>query len=240
MALSTAECDAMIAAAAKGKATLAVGHLRRFFHSSRFVKRAIELELLGPITGFDAREGTIYSWPAASDFTFRKESGGGVLSDQGAHTLDTLLWWLGEPESVEYRDDAEGGVEADCEIRLRMKNGAQGVVELSRTRELRGTVILHGERGSLEIESKFDSDVQLRLPGEDTYLDGRTLRTDEPAEDVNDIFRRQLADFIGAIRQGRDPVVSGTEARRAVACLEACRAVRQPLELPWQRGAQEV
>jgi len=55
-------------------------------------------------------------WKVASDFMFRKEAGGGVLADTGAHLLDLLLWWLGDYESVEYCDDAVGGVEADCEL----------------------------------------------------------------------------------------------------------------------------
>lgn len=237
MAVTPDECDAMIAAADAGRAVLAVGHLRRFFHSSRFVKRSLESSLLGRILSFDAREGTVYSWPAASDFTFRADAGGGVLFDQGAHTLDTLLWWLGDYRSLSYRDDSEGGVEADCEIRLVMQSGAEGIVELSRTRDLRGSVIIRGERGTLEVESKFDSFIRLRLDGEETYLDGRALRCDEPGEDVNDIFRRQLAEFVAAIRERRAPLVSGREARRTVACLAECRAVRRPLELAW-RSAQ--
>ena len=56
----------------------------------------------------------------------------------------------------------------------------------------------------------------------------------EPTEDVNDIFGRQLANFVDAVRLKRQPLVSGEEARRAVACLEDCRKVRQPLELAWR------
>jgi predicted dehydrogenase len=237
MAMTTSECDAMIAAAEKGGATLAVGQLRRFFHSSRFIKRAVDGGLLGKITGFDMREGTIYAWPAASDFTFNPKAGGGVLADQGAHSLDTLLWWLGDWDSVEYFDDAMGGVEADAEIRLRLKSGAEGIVELSRTRELRHSVLLTGERGTLEVETGFDSKIDIRLTGEASYLTGRTLREDDPGEEVTDVFRRQLADFVNAVHTKAPPLVTGAEARRAVALMEACRARRQPLDLPWRAAS---
>jgi predicted dehydrogenase len=237
MAMTAAECDAMIEAARQGGATLAVGQLRRFFHSSRFIKRVVDSGMLGRIKAFDMREGTVYSWPAASDFTFKPSAGGGVLADQGAHSLDILLWWLGDFDQVEYRDDAFGGVEADAEIRLVLQSGATGVVELSRTRNLRHSVVITGERGTLEVDTQFDSAIAIRLEGEATYLSGRALRDDAPGEDVTDVFRRQLADFVDAIRQRREPLVSGREGRRAVAAMEACRAHRQPLELPWRAVA---
>lgn len=237
MAMTTAESDAMIEAAKKGGATLAVGQLRRFFHSSRFIKRAVASGLLGKITGFDMREGTVYAWPAASDFTFSPKAGGGVLADQGAHSLDILMWWLGDWDSVEYCDDAFGGVEAEAELRLRLKSGAEGIVELSRTRDLRHSVILTGEHGTLEVETGFDSKIEIRLNGEPSYLTGRALREEDPAEAVTDVFRRQLADFVDAVRSKREPLVSGVEGRRAVALMEACRARRQPLDLPWRATA---
>ena len=237
MALTVAECDQMIAAAEQGGATLAIGQLRRFFYSSQWIRRAVETGLLGEIRGFDMREGFVYSWPAASDFTLRKDAGGGVLADGGAHALDTLLYWLGDWESFEYRDDAEGGVEADCELRLKMRCGAEGIVELSRTRDLRNTVILRGSRATLEVESKFDSAVRLTLDGEEIVFGGRTFTDAKPEEDVNDIFRRQLTDFLGAIRERRTPAIDGHEGRKAVALIEACHEQRQPLELAWRAWA---
>jgi predicted dehydrogenase len=47
------------------------------------------------------------------------------------------------------------------------------------------------------------------------------------------VFDRQLADFVSAVRQGTPPLVSGIEARRAVALVEACYARRAPLRFPW-------
>lgn len=236
MALTVAECDAMIEAADRSGRVLAVGQARRWFDSSRFIKRMLDDGLLGPIRSFDMREGFVYDWPAASDFTFKKEAGGGVLADAGVHALDTLLWWLGDHDSFDYFDDAAGGVEADCELRLKLRCGAEGIVELSRTRDMRNTVQIVGERGSLEVDSRFNSLVELRIGDQDLVLSGRakSIATGEE-EDVPALFARQLADFVGAIREGRPPFVPGSEARRAVALIEACHANRQPLDLPWNR-----
>ncbi|MCX6022034.1 MAG: Gfo/Idh/MocA family oxidoreductase, partial [Chloroflexi bacterium] len=152
MALTAAECEAMNAAAEESGAVLAAGLMRRYIRLNRWVKDAIAAGRIGRVLSFDIREGFVYNWPVASDFFFRKEAaGGGVLMDTGAHTLDSLIWWLGDVDSVRYFDDSYGGVEADCEAHITMQSGATGIVELSRTRELRNTAIIRGEKGTLEV-----------------------------------------------------------------------------------------
>src|SRR5713226_7943556 len=124
IALSVADCDDMLRAAEEGRALLAVGMTRRFIHASRFVKWAIDSEFIGRIHSIDMRDGCAYSWPITTDFPFRKETaGGGVLMDTGVHTLDQLLWWMGDIDSLEYYDDNYGGVEAECELHLTFKSG---------------------------------------------------------------------------------------------------------------------
>ena len=36
-----------------------------------------------------------------------------------------VLWWFGDYQSFLYRDDAMGGVEADCLLELEMRDGAR-------------------------------------------------------------------------------------------------------------------
>jgi predicted dehydrogenase len=233
MALTLAECDEMIRAAEENQRVLAVGLVSRWFGVARYVKRILDSGLLGPIRSFDVREGMIYSWPVASDFMFRRETGGGVLADTGAHVLDLLLWWLGDHARVDYRDDASGGVEADCELELELASGATGIVQMSRTRDLRNTWILRGEHGTLEVMRRFDASFRLALEGEGLELKGGFEHAGE-AEDPLECFRLQWADFLGAIESGRQPSLSGAEGRRAVALIEACQAARKPLANDWE------
>lgn len=234
MALTGAECDAMIAAARKSGAVLAVGLMRRFLTSYQFVHQALRSGVLGYVRRFDVREGSIYNWPVASDFFFRKETaGGGVLVDTGAHTLDTVLWWLGDVRSLEYFDDNYGGVEADCLLRLELEGGATGVVELSRTRKLRNTAIIEGDRARLEVDW-----VQARLTPRDgdVLLHGSVkpaLASSAPIDGYLEGMAASFGDWIDAIRSGREPAVPGGEARRSVALIENCYRQRQPLEQPW-------
>jgi predicted dehydrogenase len=233
MALSTRECDAMIAAAREGKAVLAVGLVSRWFGVARMVKTLLDGGVLGRVRRFDVREGHVYSWPVASDFMFRRETGGGVLADTGPHVLDLLLWWLGDAVRVEYRDDDRGGVEADCELDLELANGARGTVELSRTRELRNTWLLEGERGTLEVERRFASILELRLTGEPVELEGRLVQDGKP-EDPLGCFHRQWRDFVEAVADQRPSATPGEEGRRAVALIEQARTSRRPLAFAWE------
>lgn len=234
MALDTAGCDAMIAAASASGRVLAVGLVRRFYQASRFVKDVLDDGGLGTVTAVDAREGAIFGWQVVSDATFRRDQGGGVLSDIGAHLLDLLAWWLGDPGHLTYADDAMGGVEAECTIGMTFANGAPGRVELSRTRLLRNTIRIEGERGSLELGPSFDPEVRLELGRRGRRLSGTVAYRDAPrAERLEDVFLAQLDDFARAIHEGTEPLVPGREGRRSIALLDACRGVRRPLELPW-------
>lgn len=236
MAISTTECDAMIRAAEQNEAVLAVGLTRRFLWSAQFTKAILDVGLLGTIESFDVREGFAYNWPVASDFFFRKEmAGGGVLIDTGVHTLDTLLWWLGDVASFEYLDDNYGGVEADCELHVVMDNGATGIVELSRTRHLRNTAIIRGKKGTLEIHLHTNK-IRFRPRGVGFEAVGNVSpdsQRAQPEQSLVDLLSAQLADWVDAICNGNSPYVSGVEGRRSIALIEACYAQRKPLVPPW-------
>jgi len=236
MALTPEDCDRMIAAADRSGAVLAVGLLRRCSPSLQWVKRALEADALGPITSFELLEGAVYRWPVASPSMFRVE-GGGVLADAGAHALDLVLWWLGDYRSVVYRDDAMGGVEADCLVELEMESGARGRVELSRTRDLRNSCVIKGERGTIEVGTKTDSVVSLSWDGGPT-LSGRGVVASRPSPtNLVDLFEPQLRQFIAAIRFGEAPVVSGREGRRSIELLAECYRTRQLWTHHWDAGA---
>ena len=243
LAMDRVQCEAVIAAAAESGKVLAVGLMRRFRHGVRWLKSALDAGVFGPITSFDVREGWVYGWPVASSFFVQREaSGGGVLADLGAHTLDLLLWWLGEPESFEYSDDSYGGVEADCMLHLKMRGGAEGIVELSRTRQLRNSALFRGDRG--EVEISFDErrlKVLSAKPEKLLSYEADGLRGDLlPEQRFLELFEAQIQDWLVAIRSGGSPRVSGADATRAILLTEACYAKRRLWELPWVHPTGET
>jgi predicted dehydrogenase len=234
MAVRAEQCDAMIEAAQRAGRVLAVGLEFRCFPASRWVERTLQGGLLGELRSFEVRQGVDLAWPFASDFVLHGEhAGGGVLLDFGAHVLDLLLWWLGDLKPLAYRDDARGGVEANCEIELETAAGVPGTVELSRTRNLPNTCRIEGERGSLEVDI-WDPDpcVRLAVSG-GGRLRGRVAETGDGGFDFAAAFRRQLEAFVTAVRGGGEPTATGREARRAIALIDSCYALREPLTLPW-------
>jgi predicted dehydrogenase len=238
MAMSVRECDEMIAAASAGRAVLAVGLDFRFFDASLFVRNLLKDGLIGPVRRFDLRQGVIPRWPFATDFLLKKEmAGGGVLADFGVHVLDLLLWWLGDLTATGYRDDAQGGVESDCEMTLATASGVTGTAEISRTRNLRNTCIFEGERATLEV-GVWDPDPEIRLTIADreVALAGKARPSEAGAGsslNFTDVFIRQIDDFAKAVRGRGEPFVPGAEGRRSLALIESCYAQRKPLELPW-------
>jgi predicted dehydrogenase len=233
MALNSKECDEMIAAADMGKAILAVGLDFRFTRGAQFTYDVLRGGLLGDVLRFDLRLGNdLTNLSLRSDYLLRKElAGGGVLIDLAVHALDLILWWLGDYETVEYYDDAMGGVEANCEARLRLRSGACGLIEASRTRQLRNTCIISGERGVLEIGLWTSMGLlKLEIINQSIPLKAE----DSDLKEVwRDVFRRQFNDFIAAIAERREPLVSGRQGRRSIELIDECYSSRRELPQPW-------
>lgn len=242
MALSVAECDRMLQAAQDGGAVLAVALPRRFLYASRFAKWAIDSGLLGRLMSVDMQDGVVFDWPLVSDFFFRKETaGGGVLIDNGSHAVSHVLWWLGKVRSFEYYDDSCGGVEAECKLSLEFRSGAVAIVELSRLRNLRNTTIVRGERGELEV-GLWKNSIALRLADSNILIHGQGALRDRPLmseQSQIDLVAAEHEDFLTAIKTGRQPVISGAEAKGAIALIEACYKTRRPLIQPWDETVLE-
>ncbi|HYC32349.1 MAG TPA: Gfo/Idh/MocA family oxidoreductase, partial [Gemmatimonadales bacterium] len=151
MARTAAECDRMLAAAERSGAVLAVGHDFRHFPVARFARDLFASGIPGAVRRVDVRQSAGGRWPYASPAALSREAGGGVLLDFGVHLLDLLLWWLGDMRAVAYRDDSAGGIETECDAELRLASGAPVRLELSRTRNLRDTVVVECERATVEL-----------------------------------------------------------------------------------------
>ncbi len=235
MAMTCVECDQMLAASRKAGVRLAVGHMRRYFDSYRLLKQLLDLQAFGKVLSFEAEEAVLFERFKASAFTV-KPPAGGVLFDTGPHIIDLLLWLLGDFASVNYWDDARGGVEANSRLEIEVKTGVHGTVELSRTRELQNVLRICCELGTLEVEVHHPA--QLLIKSElytdplaiTKQTDGTSVRRLEP------YFAAQLRDFAQAILNHREPFTSGEEGRRSVQVMEHCRQVRQQLgAFSWPR-----
>lgn len=240
MAITVADCDRMIAAAERTGAVLAVAQLRRFWAPVHFVKDALARGVIGRVKRFEIKDGWVFGWALRSPYLFlAREAGGGCLMDMAPHLIELLLHWLGELTILDYQDDARGGVEANCLIRVATADGAEGTVEFSRTRNLGASIVLEGERGTLEMGAGKANALSLTFDGH-TQLVGGGARVAAPsgsgrpaarpgAEDFDHLFAYQIRDFVEAIQGLHPPGVPGHEGRRSVEFVQRCYARRRPL-----------
>jgi predicted dehydrogenase len=240
MALTSMDCDLMIEAAEATGAVLAVGHMRRFYDWVQTAERLVRGRSFGPVRHVTVSEGERYRQQVRSDFRFQQwQSGGGVLVDRGVHVLDLLGWWLGECIHVDYEDDADGGVEAECSLRLGYEGGVTADVLLTRLRNVPSECRIDFDRASLLAADAGSPTATLRLSA--AGVDWRAVADDTERSGSQDVWReafeRQFADFVAAIREGRDPMVPGREGRRAVGVVERCYAAQRLRRYPWETAS---
>lgn len=248
MALTAIDARAMVEAADRAGVVLAVGLFRRLYPSMRLLRSLVADGPLGRPVGFDYDTGGVYGWPLTTLANMRKDQGGGgVLIDIAPHVFDQILYALpGNLELIEYRDNARGGIESDCELRLRVRgpkgDAIDGRIELSRTRKLRNTLRIDCERGAYELRSGERFRVEVKPNGCELSdaLTGRARPfrlnaewTDEPESPGFEAYRVQIDDWVGAIRGGQKLELSGASAVPVVAFIEECYGSRQPLAEPW-------
>ncbi|MCX5829563.1 MAG: Gfo/Idh/MocA family oxidoreductase [Deltaproteobacteria bacterium] len=209
--------------------TLTVAHVRRFFPAVKKIKEIITTGTLGALTGFDFREGTVFSWPTVTGFTFDKEkAGGGVLMDIGVHLLDLLFWWIDdEVASFQYADDNLGGLEATGEIQMTFRRGVTGHVKLTRLAVLNNFYTFYFEKGVLSWNPFTPRRIYIRKDSNQTV----SIKTEKGAP-VRDL----LLDFSAAIRDKRPPFIRGEEALQALKFIEACYSSRQAIPMTWLKG----
>jgi len=209
--------------------TLTVAHVRRFYPAVKKIKEIITTGTLGALTGFDFREGTVFSWPTVTGFVFDKaKAGGGVFIDIGVHLLDLLFWWLDdEVASFQYSDDNLGGLEATAEMQISFRRGVTGHVKLTRLAVLKNFYTLYFEKGVLSWNPFTPRRIYIRKDNKQTV----SLKTEKGAP-----VRELLFDFSAAIRNKRPPFIKGEEALQSLRFIEACYASRQTIPMIWVNG----
>ncbi len=246
--INTARADALITAAKAANVHLGVIFQDRTKPHIRQLKNWLDQNLLGKILFVDAR----VKWYRPPEYYSNSRwrgtlalDGGGALINQGIHTIDLLLWLLGDVARVQARTatllhkiEAEDTGVATFEF----ASGALGTfhvttaaypgyprrVEISGTE---GTVIL--ERDRILAANLRDSPTAAKISADLAALN--ELAKDEnqssSSATVSDFRGHQavLEDFLAAIQQNCAPACDGIEGRRSIALVEAIyRAAKTP------------
>ena len=155
--------------------------------------------------------------------------GGGALINQGVHTVDLLLWLMGDVTRV-YAKAITGlhkiEVEDTVVATLEFSNGAVGTLEAA-TSAYPGyprRLELTGSEGTIIVEDDRIIAADLRRPLENLSATGEEkLHSSATSPVVSDVggHRRLLEDFIRAIEMNGKPRCDGVEGRRSVELVEA-------------------
>ncbi len=244
MAKDATAAEAMIAAAAATGRPLAIGLCRRFLPAAQEIHRLIQSGLLGCVRRVHAQEGAKFNWPAQSPAFFSRETGGGgVLIDAGVHLLDLLLWWFGEPESVDYQDDAAGGVEANCLARLAFPGVPSVELRLSRDTPLKPCVRIEGDHATLDWNALCPDRLVLRTASSPqawqvTLTPAAPFAP--PLPTFEGIFIEQIRNSIAAARGQAPLLVPGTEGIRSLRLIDQCYRRRQAWPMPWYEATEQA
>ncbi|WP_281974508.1 Gfo/Idh/MocA family protein [Halobacillus litoralis] len=101
MAITTAECEAMMEAARRNNRLLSIAYHYRYTPEAQLAKKAVLNNEIGDplVTRVQAmRRRKVPGWGV---FTNKDLQGGGSLIDFGCHLLDLALWLLDDPKPVE-------------------------------------------------------------------------------------------------------------------------------------------
>ena len=153
-------------------------------------------------------------------------SGGGVLIDNGTHSVDILRYFLGplaEVHGIEGRRSQDLKVEDTARLFVRAENGAMGSVDLSWSinKELDWYITIHGTNGLIQIGWKQS---RYKLLGGDWVVFGNGY-------DKVQAFRAQVDNFAGAIRGEVSLVINAEDALASVEVIEA--AYESMRAAPW-------
>jgi len=247
MALSIEDCDAMIGASARAGRKLGVVSQRRWYPASRRVREAIDSGALGaPVLGqvimLGWRDEAYYrSDPWRGSW---EGEGGGVLVNQAPHQLDLLSWFLGPVLEVSaYWANLNHPyieVEDTAVAVIRFAGGALGSILVSNSQKpgIHAKVQVHGSNGASAgvqtdggamfiagMSGVLEPPVNdlWTVPGEEDRLAGWKAEDEAFFKSIDPtwyFFSLQLADFAAAIREGREPAVTGRDGREAVRLME--------------------
>jgi predicted dehydrogenase len=198
----------------------------RFTPSARRIKQAVDEGRFGRlIFGVaDIRWYRTQAYYDSADWRGTWRLDGGCLSNQGIHSIDLLCWFMGDVESVEFSEIATTAHKMEAEDAalavLRFKNGAWGIVEASTAvyPGLPSRVEVCGTKGSAVWGG--DELVYWKIEGEEEEAETAAEASAVGAADSSIAslsgHEAQIADFVAAIKEDRDPFVTGREARRSV------------------------
>jgi UDP-N-acetyl-2-amino-2-deoxyglucuronate dehydrogenase len=238
---------ALIQACRTARVRLGVIFQSRFLPAVKFLKKNLDAGRLGHILAAEAS----VKWYRSPEYFLAASwrgtlslDGGGALINQAIHTIDLLQYLAGPVSSVfgiAKRQIHAIEAEDTAAALVQFEEGALGVIQgtTSIYPGFSRRVEIHGENGSAildgndltcwKLKAGGDQDSELEaLRGKDTSDGSSNPMTLEITG-----HQHQIEDFLAAIHEDRDPVVSGEEGLKALEIVLAIYRSSREGRLVW-------
>jgi len=244
MTMDLAQADLAIEATRKANVRFGVIFMRRFWPGAQRARKAIDDGKLGSrlIVG-----DCILKWTRRKEYYKDPWRGmwegeyGAALVNQAVHALDMFLWLMapaGQLETVygKWANLTHPYIEAEdnAVAALKWANGALGVMSasISADPQLGARITVTGDNGATvsvteHPEGRFGLNDVWTVPGEEEAM--KAIYEQDQTEALQHFkpfpiaHYWQLQEFLAAVREGRDPAVTGEEGRRSIELIEAIR-----------------
>ena len=212
---------------------LAVIYQNRFISEIINLKEQLDKNVLGKLFMGDAYIKWFRSQEYYDSGAWRgtiELDGGGVLINQGIHTVDLLQWLMGDVKSVyaqagTFTHKLEG--EDNVVATLSFKNGEIGVIQASSSVQPAQPrrIEIHGEKGTAKING---DEVNLSIAGKDEdneQDDKKNLQSAGASSPLAGFsvepHKKQFEAIVEAINKNNEPPVSGIESLKSLAIVKA-------------------
>jgi UDP-N-acetyl-2-amino-2-deoxyglucuronate dehydrogenase len=223
-----ARADAMIGECRRNRTKLGVIFQMRFGTVAKRLREAVQSGALGRVflaDAVDKSSRTAAYYASAAWRGTKALEGGGCLMTQSIHIVDLLQHVVGPVRSVIGRVATKRHaieVEDTATALVAFENGAMGVIEStsSITPALKSHLSIHGDRGTIVANAQYDQILFWNVDGEtvpDVERHTSLGDIDDPWSYPQVRHRVQLQDMADAVREDRDPVLTGDDARVSLA-----------------------
>ncbi|MDR1936067.1 MAG: Gfo/Idh/MocA family oxidoreductase, partial [Candidatus Accumulibacter sp.] len=271
LASSLQDCDDMLAAAKNAGVKLGLVCQRRFYSPTQRMRHAIDAgkigkPALGTVLMLGWRDQNYYrSDPWRGQW---RAEGGGVLVNQAPHQLDLLQWFMGPIDELygvwSNLNHPYIEVEDSAVAVIRFKSGALGNIVVSNSQKpgIFGKVHVHGQNGA-SVGVQTDGGAMFiagmssvveppvndlwTVPGEEAMLEQWKQQDCDLFNGLPDAtahyFQLQVSDFLRAVIDDREPLVSGGDGRRTVEIFTAIYRSQRggaPVKFPLEPEASDL
>jgi len=236
MALTPADCDAMIAAADRNQVGLWVVKQNRYNVPIQLTAGALQEGYLGRIflVKCDVLWNRHQGYYNDSPWRGHKATEGGALFTQVSHFIDLLVWWFGDVESartqlrtqnhaIDFEDtgvsilDFPGGTMAELTWTTNVFN-----------KNFEGSLTIIGEQGTIKIGGRYLNKVDFwdvegyPLPENINYVD--TPNVYDKYQGTSSNHHKVIRNLCAKMHNEEYSLVDGREGKRTVSAIEAIYA----------------